>query len=80
MRVVIAGGGNVGTFITEDLVKAGHQVVIVEVDGERVAEARRRGEPADVTWVAADACEVSEFARAGAYADVRSDLPGREQP
>ena len=39
MRVVIAGGGNVGTFIAEDLVKAGHSVVIVEVDGDRVADA-----------------------------------------
>ena len=55
MRVVIAGGGNVGTFIAEDLVKAGHSVVIVEVDGDRVADAKRSGEPEGVTWVNADA-------------------------
>ena len=65
MRVVIAGGGNVGTFTAEDLVKAGHDVVIVEVDADRVAEARAAGEPAGVEWIAADGCEVSEFARAG---------------
>jgi trk system potassium uptake protein TrkA len=45
MRVVIAGGGNVGTFIAEDLAKAGHDVVIVEVDANRVAEAEAQGEP-----------------------------------
>ena len=41
MRVVIAGGGNVGTFIADDLVKAGHDVVLVEVDDSRVEEAKR---------------------------------------
>ena len=65
MRVVIAGAGSVGTYIAEDLAKAGHEVIIVERDADRVAEAERHGEPAGVTWVAADACEVSEFARAG---------------
>ncbi|MCU1453817.1 MAG: transport system, NAD-binding component [Acidimicrobiales bacterium] len=64
MRVVIAGGGNVGMFIADDLVKAGHEVTIVEIDAERVAAAQAMGEPAGVTWVVADACEVSEFARA----------------
>ena len=69
MRIVIAGAGSVGTFIAEDLAKAGHEVVIVEVDADRVAEGVRRGEPVGVTWVAADACEVSEFARAGVDKD-----------
>ena len=80
MRVVIAGGGSVGTFIAEDLVKAGHEVVIVEVDAERVAEAQRTGEPAGVTWVAADACEISEFARAGVdTADVVAAVTGDDE-
>ena len=69
MRVVVAGGGNVGTFIAEDLAKAGHEVVIVEVDADRVAEARAQGEPAGVEWIAADGCEVTEFARAGVDKD-----------
>lgn len=80
MRVVIAGGGNVGTFIAEDLAKAGHEVVIVEVDGDRVADAERAGEPAGVSWVAADACEVSEFARAGVdKADVVAAVTGDDE-
>ena len=80
MRVVIAGGGNVGTFIAEDLAKAGHDVVIVEVDADRVAEARAQGEPVGVEWIAADGCEVSEFARAGVdKADVVAAVTGDDE-
>jgi trk system potassium uptake protein TrkA len=80
MRIVIAGAGSVGTFIAEDLAKAGHEVVIVEVDADRVAEGERRGEPVGVTWVAADACEVSEFARAGVdRADVVAAVTGDDE-
>ena len=80
MRVVIAGGGSVGTFIAEDLVKAGHEVLIVEVDAERVAEAKRSGEPAGVEWIVADGCEVSEFARAGVdRADVVAAVTGDDE-
>lgn len=64
MRVVIAGGGNVGTYIADDLVKAGHEVTIIEVDPDRVRTAEAIGEAPGVRWVTADACEVSEFATA----------------
>ena len=53
MRVVIAGGGNVGTFIADDLVKAGHEVTIVEVDPDRVRAgqaARRAAGRARGSW------------------------------
>jgi trk system potassium uptake protein TrkA len=80
MRVVIAGGGNVGTFIADDLVKAGHEVVVVEVDTARVEEARRSGEKEGVRWVTADACEVSEFARADVgQADVVAAVTGDDE-
>ena len=46
MKVVIAGGGNVGTYIADELRRADHDVVIVEVDPRRVAEATKAGEPA----------------------------------
>ena len=39
MRVVIAGGGNVGTYIAGELSQAGHEVLIIEVDPDRVARA-----------------------------------------
>lgn len=64
MRVVIAGGGNVGTFIASELAQSGHEVVVVEVDPDRVAQMRASGEPPGVAWLVGDACEVSEFARA----------------
>ena len=46
MRVVIAGGGNVGRFIAEQLHEAGHEVLIVENDPavvRRRQRARRAG-------------------------------------
>lgn len=80
MRVVIAGAGSVGMFTAEDLVRAGHEVVLVERDSERVEEAQRRNEPPGVTWVAADACEVSEFAKAGVdTADVVAAVTGDDE-
>jgi trk system potassium uptake protein TrkA len=54
VKVAIAGGGNVGTHIADDLHQAGHEVLIIEIDEglvERVA-----GQHA-VTWVIGDACE-----------------------
>ncbi|MGH9188297.1 MAG: potassium channel family protein, partial [Acidimicrobiales bacterium] len=80
MRVVIAGGGNVGQFIASELVQAGHEVLIVEVDADRVAQARAVNEPAGVSWLVADACEVSEFARADAdTADVVAAVTGDDE-
>ena len=80
MRVVVAGAGSVGTFIAEDLVKAGHEVVIVEVDPDRVESATRNGEAKGATWVAGDGCEVSEFAQAGVdRADVVAAVTGDDE-
>ncbi len=80
MRVVVAGAGSVGTFIAEDLARAGHEVVIVERDAARVADAESSGEPSDLEWVVADACEVSEFARAGVdRADVVAAVTGDDE-
>ncbi len=80
MRVVIAGGGNVGTYIADDLVRGGHEVAIVEIDAERVAAAQALGEPAGVTWVVADACELSELARADIeQADVVAAVTGDDE-
>lgn len=64
MRVVIAGGGNVGTYIAGELHKAGHHVLIVEVDPKRIAQAEVGHEVAGVAWLQADGCEVSQLARA----------------
>ena len=58
MKVAIAGGGNVGTAIARDLYANGHDVLVIEQDAELVE--RMRAETS-VTWIAADACEVSSL-------------------
>ena len=62
MKVAIAGAGSVGTAIARELHANGHDVLVIEQDSELVE--RRRGE-LDVTWMAADACEVSSLDAAG---------------
>jgi len=80
MKVVIAGGGNVGSFIATDLVDAGHEVTIVEVDAARAENAQEVDETPGVRWVVADACEVSEFAKADvARAEVVAAVTGDDE-
>jgi trk system potassium uptake protein TrkA len=80
MRVVIVGGGNVGTFIAAELHEAGHDVLIVEVDPDRVKQAEAVNEPAGVPWLNADGCEVSELAKAGVdKADVVAAVTGDDE-
>ncbi len=66
MRVVIAGGGSVGTSISLDLVDRNHDVTLME-KVSATAEKLRSMLPG-VTVMAADACEFSSLATA----DVRS--------
>jgi trk system potassium uptake protein len=63
MRVVIAGGGSVGTAIAADLKDNGHIVQILEADADH-AEVLRADLPG-VEVLAADACEVASLQRAG---------------
>ena len=62
MKVSIAGGGVVGQSIAQDLVKNGHEVLIVESDAAVVA---RQPEEPGIRWYAGDACEVSTLQRSG---------------
>jgi len=55
MRIVIAGGGSVGTAIALDLVDRHHDVTLMEHETE-VAE-KLRGALHGVNVVAADACD-----------------------
>ncbi|MGH9179897.1 MAG: potassium channel family protein [Acidimicrobiales bacterium] len=68
MKVAIAGGGNVGTYIAADLKAAGHEVLIIEQDPDVVA---RVSPTVNVRWYLGDACEVNNLHDAGlADADV----------
>lgn len=62
MKVAIAGAGSVGTAIARDLHRAGHDVLVIEQDVDLVT---RRRQELDITWVAADACEVASLDAAG---------------
>jgi trk system potassium uptake protein TrkA len=64
VRVVIAGGGSVGKFIGAQLTGAGHVVTIIDNERRVVDDAQRSGEPAGVTWLQGDACEVATLASA----------------
>ena len=80
MKIVIAGGGNVGTFIATDLAKAGHEVSIIEVDPDRAETVLAVDETPGVSWVVGDACEVTELARADVgRADVVAAVTGDDE-
>lgn len=61
MRVAIAGAGKVGRFIAGDLLRRGHQVTLIDDDGELIT--RHRGD-LDCRWVQGDACEPLNLAGA----------------
>jgi trk system potassium uptake protein TrkA len=61
MRVVIAGAGSVGRSIAHELIRNGHQLLLIDrdADGERVAKVP------EAAWLQADACELSALNEAG---------------
>ncbi|HEV7887587.1 MAG TPA: TrkA family potassium uptake protein [Acidimicrobiales bacterium] len=62
MKVAIAGAGNVGTYIAQDLKQAGHEVLVIEQDPDLVAKLRTT---VDVEFYVGDACEVHHLQQAG---------------
>ena len=77
MKVAIAGAGSVGTAIAKDLHTKGHDVLVIEKDPDLVERLRPS---IDITWVAADACEVSSLDAAGmALVDVAVAATGDDE-
>jgi len=77
VKVAIAGAGNVGTAIAKDLAANGHDVLLIERDPDLVERLRTT---LDVTWVAADACEVDSLDAAGmAQVDVAVAATGDDE-
>jgi trk system potassium uptake protein len=62
VRVVIAGGGVVGTSVAQDLCASGHQVLILESDGALV---QKMSPLMQCEWFEGDACEVATLQAAG---------------
>ena len=86
MYVVVIGGGNVGYYLTKELLAAGHEVVVIE---EEVSRARQIADELGSIVVANDGCEGRYQAEAGmGRADVirrrrrrqPRRLPDREDP
>lgn len=61
MRVAIAGAGNVGRSIANELIGNGHQIMLIERDPSRM----RTHLVPEAKWVLADACELSSLEDAG---------------
>jgi trk system potassium uptake protein TrkA len=80
VKVVIAGGGAVGTFIAGELQREGHEISVVEIEATKVEAAKAIGEPPDVEWYVADACEVQSLGDIGvASADVVAAVTGDDE-
>ena len=60
MRVAIAGAGNVGRSIAQELIENGHQVMLIEREPERLRPER----VPQAEWILADACEVASLEEA----------------
>ena len=78
MKIAIAGAGNVGTFIAEDLHNAGHDVLLIEQDFDLVEKIQDQIPGA--TWFVGDACEVASLEKAGlGEADVMVAATGDDE-
>jgi trk system potassium uptake protein TrkA len=55
IRIAVAGAGNVGSFVAEDLSAKGHDIVVIEQDPAVIAIIKPE---LDVSWVKGDACEL----------------------
>ena len=60
MRVVIAGAGNVGRSIANELIGNGHHVLLIEKEQRAMKEQT----VPDAEWLLADACELSQLEKA----------------
>jgi trk system potassium uptake protein TrkA len=77
MKVAIAGAGNVGTYIAEDLRAAHHDVLLID---SNLSLVNRLRPSLDVDWFVGDACEVSSLHAAGVEgADVMVAATGDDE-
>lgn len=77
MYVVVIGGGNVGYYLTKELLAAGHEVVVIEKDATR---ARQIADELGSIVVPSDGCEGRFQAEAGmARADVMAAVTGDDE-
>lgn len=66
MRVLVVGGGRIGSYLAEDLDSRGHQVVVIEKSGERYRELARRFEKTKIRVINGDGNDPAVLRGAGA--------------
>jgi len=80
VRVLVAGAGSVGRFTAEQLVAAGHEVVILESDPAVAREYGREEESKGIRVHLGDACDANVLAAAGVQAsDVVAAVTGDDE-
>jgi len=77
LRVIVVGGGKVGSLLSKRLIDAGHEVVIIELDEERC---RALSEELDATVIKGDAANMEVLESAGLEgADALAAVTGRDE-
>ncbi len=61
MRVAIAGAGNVGRSIANELIENGHEILLIDRDPRAI----KSDTVPEAEWLLADACELSSLEEAG---------------
>ena len=80
MKVIIAGGGSVGRYTAEELVAAGHDVLLIENDRAVFRDYGKAEEAKGVRWHLGDACDVEVLRAAGVTeADVVAAVTGDDE-
>ena len=80
MKVLVAGAGSVGRFTAEQLVAAGHEVVILESDPAVAREYGREEESKGIRVHLGDACDANVLAAAGVQtSDVVAAVTGDDE-
>ena len=77
MRVIVAGGGRVGSLLSKKLIEAGHEVVIIDIDEARC---RKLSEELDATVIKGDVTNVDILESAGLNeADALAAVTGHDE-
>ena len=80
MRVLVVGGGRIGSFLADDLESRGHQVTVVEKSADRCRELVRRFEKKKIRVVNGDGNDPGVLREAGARdADALAAATGHDE-
>ena len=80
MRIIVVGGGRVGSYLAEELASKGHQVVLIEKRPERCQELSRQFGAGKIRVVSGDGNDPAVLRDAGAReADALAAATGEDE-